>query len=157
MPSGTVTPVNLLGYPHVPVGQMNITQYLTRSGPWYSQDVLHPTWDQVEQAVRRLDRCLFPFIWLYTTPAADSDSDVPQFEVVGGDGAYVVVLRSDSSDHRGRILQNPSGGDDEIDVWISDQGASFAAPDVCPSLDEVMRVTRHFFDHGAPAPDTLWG
>ena len=140
-------------YLHMPIGQMtSIFSY----GAQQSEEILHPTWEQVQEAIRRLDRDMFPSIWLYTTPVTETNDDVPQFEVTGGDGAYVVQIRSDASDYRGRILQNPSGGNEEVEVWTSDQGASFAAHNVCTHLEEVLRVTRHFFDHGEPAPHTQW-
>ena len=138
------------------VGQMTVIRYESRFGPWHSDDVLDPTWEQIEAAVGRLDRCLFPFVWLYKTPVEATGDDTPQFEVTGGDGAYVVLLRPDDDERRGLVLQNPSGGDDEVDVWVSDQGASFAGHDVCTSMDEVLRVTRYFFEHGGAAPHTRW-
>ncbi len=132
---------------------MSVIRYKTRHGSSQVDEVTWPDWDAIETAIRRMDRCLFPQVWLHTEPAADSGYDVPELEVIGGDSAYVVTLQRGGDQ---LVLQNPGGGSKQVAVWTSDQGASFAESEVCPSLDEVLRVVRHFYDHGEEAPQTRW-
>lgn len=134
------------------IRKLQYTQYESATGPYYTHSVTNPTWAAIESAVQRLDRCLFPFVCLYQNPIAKED-DIPQLEVCGGNGAYVVAVRPNGQE---LWLRNPSGGPEEVDVWVSDQGASFPASEVCDSLSEVLRVVRHFYLYGEPAPQAIW-
>jgi hypothetical protein len=89
---------------------------------------------------------------LYTDPSAQ-ENDVPQFEVTGGEGAYVVQARCGGTEV---VLWNPEGGKEDVDVWVSDQGASFPGQWVSHSIDEVLAVTKYFFEHGELDPRALW-
>jgi hypothetical protein len=135
------------------VGKLQVTRYASATGPYQTDAITNPSWEEIETALVRLDRCLFPFVWLYRDRDAAED-DVPQFEVLGGDGAYVVAIRPNGSE---LWLRNPFGGPEDVDVWLSDQGASFPASQVCGSLAEVLRVTRYFYLFGEPAPQAVWG
>ena len=138
--------------PIMAVGLLQITHYVTAGGPWHTERIVDPTWAAVEEAINKLDRCLLPFIWLYDDPAAQPDG-VPEFEILGGNQAYVVAIRCGGKEH---WLQNPEGGDEEIDVWVSDQGASFPASLVSPSLAEVLRVAQYYFTYGLADPQSVW-
>jgi hypothetical protein len=141
------------GYPHMAVGLLEITTYETARGPYHTERILHPAWEAIQAAIVRLDRCFYPFIFLYKDAGAPEDS-VPDFEVVGSDNAYAVVIRSGDEE---LWLQNPGAGDEEIDVWVSDQGASIPARKVCPLLGEVLLAARYFHEHGKPNPESTWG
>lgn len=134
------------------VGKLHVTRYESPSGPYRTESVTNPSWAAIESAVQHLDRCFFPFVWLYSDPNARED-DIPQLEVMGGDGAYVVIVRAAGKE---LCLRNPSGGPELVHVWLSDQGASVPASQVCESLPEVMRVVRHFYLHGEAAPEAVW-
>jgi hypothetical protein len=135
------------------VSRLDITTYETARGPYHTETVDNPTWEAIQGAISRLDRCLYPFIWLYKDTNT-LDGSLPDFEVTGGDNAYAVVIRSGGEE---LWLQNPNAGDEEIDVWISDQGASIPARQVCPLLGEVLLAARHFYEHGKPNPESMWG
>ena len=134
------------------VGQLLITRYDAPYAPGETDVVVHPTWEAIEAAIVRMERCLFPIVWLYPDPVA-AESDLPHFEVVGGEGAYAVVFRAGKKE---LWLQNPQGGTELVDVWVSDQGASIPASMVCTSLGEVLRAARYFFEQGEAMPDSVW-
>lgn len=135
------------------IGRLEITSYATVSGPYDTERILQPSWEAIQSAIVRLDRCFSPFIWLYRDADAPEGS-VPDFQVVGGDNAYAVVINDGDKE---LWLQNPSAGDEEIDVWISDQGASIPARKVCPLLGEVLLAAQYFYEHGKPNPESMWG
>jgi hypothetical protein len=135
------------------VGRLEITTYATVSGPYQTEVILHPSWEVIESAIVRLDRCYHPFVWLYARADAP-EGDPADFEVVGGRGAWAVVCRAGGAE---LWLSNPSAGDDEIEVWESDQGTSIAERLVCTLLGEVLLAARHFAEHGTPNPDSVWG
>ena len=67
------------------VNAIQIFEYESAAGPWIGVMVRKPDWHSIEMAIRRLDRCLFPFVWLYLNPDGDAD-DVPDLEIIGGYG-----------------------------------------------------------------------
>ena len=134
------------------VGLLQITRYDSSTGPWHVDTIVHPAWNAVVAAIRQLDRCFFPFVWLFDDPEAPANS-VPQFEVVGGTGAYAVVIRTRGAE---QWLQNPLGGSEDVAIWVSDQGASVPASKVCISIFEVLEAAEHYFLYGQPAPQSVW-
>ena len=135
------------------VQRLEIFEYDTPRGPWHSNVINDPTWEAIEAAISRLDRCLFPFIWLYSDSHLPQHGDLPHFEIIGGDGAYAVVCRTEKGEF---CLKNPSGGTEQIDVWVSDQGTQIPSHSVCRSLAEVLAAAKYFFIHGSPNPESVW-
>jgi hypothetical protein len=136
------------------MGLLIITRYASSTGPYSTECKIDPAWREVEDSIRALDRNLFPFIWMFRDSAADASNDIPDFEVVGGDGEYFVAVRGEGYD---LTFTDPRRGNEEIDVWISDQGASFPASNVCPDLERVLEAARVFFVNGTPCGSIPWG
>jgi hypothetical protein len=136
------------------IGTLNITVYETSSGPYRTENILQPSWEQVEEAIRAPDRDLHPFIWLYRDEVDEDYCDPADFEAIGGQGAYHLAYREDEEEWN---FQDPAGAEDEVvEVWISDQGAAVPARNVCRDLEQVLRATRVFFDEGTRDPATPW-
>lgn len=106
------------------VQKLVLTVY--RDDGWGAQSrwILQPTWTDVEVAIHELDRFRHPFLWMYLRPSAHQD-DVPDFEVLGGDGAYTMNGLRGGEQVR---YSKPTGGEELVPVWTSDQGAEFAEP-----------------------------
>ena len=114
--------------------------------------VVDPTWEQIVDAIKALDRHDYPSNWLYFDTNAD-DSQVPDFEVLGGDGAYCM-----HGWKLGRrcMYVNPSGGNEEVHVWTSDQGTSLPAKYICPDIATVLEATRYYCEFGFLNPKFTW-
>src|SRR5947207_529581 len=58
---------------------------------WRHEDVVLPTWGQIEAAIRRLDKFHYPFLHLWPT-LDESEHELADgrewFSIVGGDGEY---------------------------------------------------------------------
>jgi len=115
---------------------------------WFTETEENPTWQDIEAAIRRLDRDQFPFIYLFRDPEA-SKSDVPDFTVMGGDKAYVFGPEE-------TLFYDETHADTKIAVWLSDQGASFSDKQVCHDLEVVLRATRLFSETGQLDPGLKW-
>ena len=117
-------------------------------------DCTNPSWEEMENAVRRLERFRYPFIWFYRSSSAPENA-LPDFEVMGGDGAYVVGANTpDATDHR--IVRFGSKSAKQIDVWLSDQGATFEEGLVCDDVDVVLEMLRRFHESGTFSPEIEW-
>jgi hypothetical protein len=126
-----------------------LTEYDETGWNPQSQLVANPTWEQIDASIRRLDKFSFPFVWIYLRPDADPQ-DVPEFEVIGGAGDYVVACSVEGY-HQRRVLVNDDAHD-EIEVWTSDQGATASGKHVLHDVDAVLRITRHFCETGGFDP-----
>jgi hypothetical protein len=63
---------------------LQVTIYMADGWTWHTEQIRNPTWNDVDAAVRRLDRFHYPFVWLYRT--ADPEEGMPPFGVTGGEG-----------------------------------------------------------------------
>ncbi len=116
-------------------------------------DALDPPWEQIEKVIRRLDKFRFPFVWFFQSERL-TENAIPDFEVMGGDGEYSIAGTS-----RGGKRQwffDPSHGNDQIDLWLSDQGTSLEANRVCYDVNQVLVAVRCFNESGEFAPEIGW-
>ena len=136
------------------VQRLDITIYESDGWKWRTEEVRYPSWEDVETAIRQLDRYRYPHVWLFLN--ADTEPDVPadyDYSVLGGEGEYFIDRNADEHYY---CYNDPSRGEDLIQVWRSDQGATLEARHCCPSLETVLRATRHFCEHGTLDPALSW-
>jgi hypothetical protein len=131
---------------------MHVTIYEENGWTWRTELVPNPTWDDVEAAIRRLDCRRYPFVWLYRTTDPDPDMYY-DFNVIGGEGEFGMDSMADGTYYR---YYDQSRRDDMIEVWGSDQGATFEAKYCCASLDIVLRATRFYCEHAILDPSLVW-
>lgn len=131
---------------------LRITIYSESGRYWWSEDFHDPTWDVIETAIRRLDRFQYPFVWLFREVDA-AEGEAPDFTIIGGEGVFAIDCLADGTAYR---YFDPTHGDDEIDVWLSDQGAAFAETFCCFSMSTALQATHFFCDHGLPDPHLIW-
>ncbi len=130
---------------------------------WRTEEIREPTWADIEAAIRRLDRFHYPFVWLYLNAESERSrvtddralipGSIPNFDVMGGEGEFAMTAHSNASYQRYYDL---SRGEEMIEIWRSDQGATFEKKYCCLSLDVVLRATRYFCEHGALDPGLTW-
>jgi hypothetical protein len=111
----------------------------------------NPSWDQIESAVRRLDKFRFPFVWFFLSDQVFED-DVPEFEIMGGAGDYLLCVSA--AGYFQRKLLYPEHGDTFI--WTSDQGNSAPAKHLCHDLDLVLEAVKYFNTTGGFSPKLIW-
>lgn len=115
----------------------------------------HPSWRQIEVAIRRLDRFQYPYVWLVLAEDEDDSNELENtLQVMGGKGAYFVNFNAGDFDNV--TLSYPDAANEGIEVWESDQGFSASAREVTSDVELVLRIARHFADTGKPLPDAPW-
>jgi hypothetical protein len=110
-----------------------------------SRDVAHPTWDEVETAIRRLDQFTWPFVWLLLGEGKDWGAMEEEgfLSIIGGNGKYSVEGATPSEGGK-RLCLSKQSREKLVDVWLSDQGFSTEEMFVCYELETVLRVARYF-------------
>lgn len=125
---------------------------------WKAEKVWYPTWDVVEQAIRRLDQFRYPFVWLWETEDESQqaiDGIGQLLEVMGGEGVW--WLAGSFEGYFQRRLDYPERGEQEVRIWTSDQGYGDAERHVCRDIEAVVRAARYYADHGGFDPSLQWG
>ena len=118
--------------------RLQSTHYETSQGPCTESTVELPGWSEIENAIKKLDRDLFPFVWIYFDPRSRPD-DVPDVEVVGGRSAYTIRILNEGAFHS---YFDPRQSDEEVWVWESDQGAAVPRNQTCGDLALVLEIVK---------------
>ena len=123
------------------------------------EKVAHPTWEQIEAAIRRLDGREYPILslWASDDPALQMvDEFSERLEVLGGAGAYWVAGTFGGYFQRQQL--DPAGGAEEVELYPRQIEQGFGAPvrHVTRDLDLVLRVARYYAERGEFDPSVSW-
>jgi hypothetical protein len=122
----------------------------SRDGTRGRREIAEPRWEQIETAIRKLNRHGRPFIVLRLSES----SEVRYLSILGGKGAY--SLEGKSTGLRCRVYHDTTHSDQEIPIWTSDQGLYPPETGVCYDLDLVLKVARHYAETGKLDPSVRW-
>jgi hypothetical protein len=101
----------------------------------------NPSWDEVERCIRALDQYCHPLVRLCLS---DDETDNDNLDILGGNGKYAIFQTCAEW-----IFYDPNKGDDEVEVWLSDQGSRWPDSNVCNDIERVIRIAREFFRNGS--------
>jgi hypothetical protein len=137
------------------VNELEIIVYPKR-GPWRSEITEKPTWKQIENGIRRLDRHAYPFLNLFLPPRK-FEMELRCLNIIGGVGEYGIL----TFDSKHRQLQwycdeSRPDGPELVEIWTSDQGAEFEERYLCNDLRVVLRVAKQFANTGELDPCVRW-
>jgi len=121
-----------------PIKLMQTAQYYRDGRPWTPDDYESPTWEQVEQAIRRMDDYCFPFVTLNPTGYEDEDD---QLWIVGGDGRWTLFQSMGEW-----WYENPAGTDEDITLWQSDQGCYCKQKNLIHDVEQVIRFAKVYYE-----------
>jgi hypothetical protein len=110
------------------------------------EEIAFPTWSQVETAVRRMENYCFPFVSL-SVDNDPYDDRLEAFWIIGGNGRW--AMRQSALD--GWEYEMAGGGEEDVRLWESDQGYFCKAKNIVTDIEEVLRVTREFYESGSYA------
>jgi hypothetical protein len=136
--------------------ELEIIVYPGAGYRWHSEVTADPTWPQIEAAIRRLDRAEYPFLHIFL-PRTEQGSDLWGLNVIGGRGEYGLSGIDGRWRERWRFrdLGRPCGPK-LIDIWVTDQGASFEETYLCNDLALVLRLCKHFAEAGQLDTNVIW-
>jgi hypothetical protein len=120
---------------------------------WRSLKTRDPDWPAIEEAIRRLDRDEWPFIWLHIEEPPENDMPNNMFCVMGGRGEYDLSLYRDGDEIH---YWDRTRSDEVIRIWVSDQGSYKSYQNLCNDLPLVLEITRRFAESGALHPGVSW-
>ena len=121
-----------------------------------SYKVPDPSWDEIEHAIRRLDRHEHPWVFLWATrdETRQNHNDGELLEIVGGNKAYWIA--GTFNGYFQRRLDHPDNGEEDVQVWTSDQGFADSKRHICDDVELVLNAARFYFNHGGFYPSLPW-
>jgi hypothetical protein len=123
------------------------------------EKVAQPSWEEIEAAIRRLDRRTHPILFLWPT---ENEADhmvnefCERFEVLGGEGLYWTAGTFDGYFQR-RFL-DLAGGEQDIEIYppTIEQGFGDQERYVCRDIEVVLRAARFYAENGGFDPSVAW-
>lgn len=139
----------------MPIRCLGFTTY-DRSGYKSKYRKIHnPTWDQIVESIKRLDRFCSPFVFLFNGDN-DVDPTVDCLSIMGGEGVYWVALSSGEHDQLRLYNPDAESDQDEIEIWTSDQGFSDFECHITRDIELIFRIAKHFAETGQPLTEAQW-
>jgi hypothetical protein len=127
-----------------------IVEYETASGPWKGTTVHEPSWSDIKSAIRRLDRCRFPFVSFDLS----ANGETPDHDIIGGCGEYGLLVHLTGG--RELTFVDMQRSSNYVDIWMSDQGTSMREFELCPDLERTLKMTRYYCETGELDPGADW-
>ena len=81
--------------------KLEVTVYPNAGRSWHTEAINQPTWEQIENAIRDLDRAEHPFLQLYL-PDGEGESGLSWLDVIGGAGEYGISATCEDLQERWR-------------------------------------------------------
>jgi hypothetical protein len=131
--------------------------YLPDGKPLRRENVMHPSWAQIEASIRRLDRRTHPILILWPSEAGHAfDEFCDRFEVSGGDELYWMAGSHDG--YLQRRFLDPHGGDRDVEIYgpLIEQGFGDRERHICRDLEVVLRAARYYAERGGFDPSVSW-
>ena len=132
------------------IDALNVTMYPRDGGPFKTTTHLLPGWEIVEHELRSMDNWEKPILWLHQNRSV---GDSGCLAVCGGSGVYHIQVADTGGDWREAI--DSSGSEEQVDVWLSDQGFTTARKLAWP-IENAIELVRWYFEHGSPHPNYTW-
>jgi hypothetical protein len=130
---------------------LDVTHYRSGTARCTTRSTPNPPWQEIEDAIRALDHHSLPFVFVGLRDECRGEDCL---SVLGGPNGYAIS----AADAQGGWLQycDPAQTGGEIAVWTSDQGYYPLERFVTYDLDLVLRIVRHYADHGQLDPSVQW-
>lgn len=103
-----------------------------------------PHWSQIADALLRLDRNEWPYVWLHSEPPIDDETPNNMLCVMGCRGLYAITLHKDGDEIRFFDRTKRVFAESEVTIWESDQGCDVGQMFLCESIDELRKIVHTF-------------
>lgn len=132
------------------IAALELVCYESPTGFCHSEMFYDPSWFEIECAIRKLDRCVYRFVFLHRQiPAL-----VPDLQVSGGRGEYSIEAFQPDQTWLSYVEIERSSR--EVDTWVSDQGDTRPEFLSCPDLAHALAAVRYFCEIGSLNPEMRW-
>jgi hypothetical protein len=139
------------------IGSLAIYGYRGSQDWEWSESFPHPSWPDIEAAIRRLDANEYAGIGFVFEGVYDDGGGQPSLHVTGGQGQYLISYSGGGGSQVHYIDRTSVIGQELVGVVRRDQGVWVPADWVCRDLELVVVIARHVAETGRPYPGVAWG
>ena len=132
------------------IAKLEVIHYPLDGGSWETESLATPSLEAVHEEIRTMDPFAKPIATLLQNPDI---TDGSLMMLNGGNDLYHVQI----ADEDACWIQafDPSGSEEDVQVWSSDQGFSCARK-LTWNLDTTLDLVRHYFLNQSPHPGYSW-
>jgi hypothetical protein len=120
-----------------------------------SVDIPNPTWEEIESAVRQLDRNRFPLVVLHFDDYRHGDPARYYLSVGGGRGLFLVEFGS-PGEYLMCVDPDQPQTDEQAAFIESGQQSWWPRRDMLDDVEFVLQVARRVAETGRPDPSAHW-
>ncbi|MDH5730135.1 MAG: hypothetical protein OEZ58_14160 [Gammaproteobacteria bacterium] len=131
------------------IEKMHMTNYEDDGWTNSTLEFLNPNWDVVLDRLKSMHNYSRPDLWLLKY------KDIPDsylLAVNGGSGIYHIQVNDGVYYHE---AIDPSGSNEEVDIWLSDQGFSTEKRKTW-NLEKAIEMVEYYFNFGEMNPNYEW-
>ena len=134
----------------MPIDAIHVTRYPRDGGHYTTETIVQPTWDVVERELRSMHNWEKPILWLHQDREV-GDSNC--MAVNGGCGIYHLQIADEEGNWEQAV--DPNGSDEEVEVWLSDQGFATEGKFTWP-VEQAVDLVRWYYERGTAHPRYSW-
>ena len=139
------------------IGSFGIYGYRGRQDWEWNKSFLHPSWSEVEEAIRRLDANEYAGVGFVLEGVYDDGGGQPSLHITGGQGQYLVSFSGGGGSSVEYVDPTRAGEEGLIAIVRRDQGVWAPAKHVCTDVELVVAIARHVAETGRSYPGVTWG
>jgi hypothetical protein len=112
---------------------------------WTCLEVVSPTWEAVTAAILKMDDNEYPIVQLSWKDVESGFDDEESFNIIGRRGPGFALFECDP----GWEFDDPTGGEEEVRLWRSDQGHFCQKRNIVADVKDVLTLVRVYFETGS--------
>jgi hypothetical protein len=123
---------------------LTIVHYPPRQD-WRCVEVQSPNWEEVSAAIRQMDDQEYPIVQLSWKDVDTCFDDEASFNIVGGAASGFALFEFVA----GWKFEDPTGGDEDVRLWQSDQGYFCKRRNIIVDIGSVLNLAQIYFETGS--------
>lgn len=131
------------------INNIDVVKYAEDGRSWGSEKISRPSFDFIKESILRLDRFIYPFVWLNLSEDDESD----QMIITGGRGEYHIEIHE--GNHFFQTIDTERTSKVSC-VWESDQGFETNEYHLINDANKVLGIAKYYFDNNKRDPSVEW-
>jgi hypothetical protein len=138
------------------VREIGLYGFVGRNDEEWGKSLFDPTWNDIEEALSRLNAHQFAGMVLVGFAHSDGPRRGASLHVCGGPKGYLVYWTGPNGCSSSMINPDVADSEELFGVCQRDQGVWISPREVCHDYGRVLAAARHFSETGLPWPEATW-
>jgi hypothetical protein len=112
---------------------------------WMNLEAALPTWEAASAAILKMDDDEYPIVQLSWKDVESCFDDDESFNIIGGRAVGFALFEF----FKGWEFDDPTGGDEDVRLWQSDQGYFCQRRNIIANVEDALTLARVYFETGS--------